>query len=631
MSPMRPAGRQGVGSVQPQRRWWAALCVAVLALWGVAAWAGDSIQIRSGEFLPELSPALPDDADPRWRPVQLPDLWNEPGRYGTDAAGGWYRFRLSAVPRSEEPWSLYFLRGGINLAVYLDRQALGDGGSFDEPMAFNANRPLLFTVPAGLLAGRDEHVVHVYLRGYPYFIGIYPLEAGPQHELRPRYERRYMLQTQLGFGLMMVTLIAALFGFMLWRRNRDLRLYLWFAFCALCWTVFGANMSMRDVPLPGRYWLALIHSSIDWACALQLVFVHRFLDARRPRIERAILLVAAAGTLGNFLGSWWLLRHFGALTNLLSLFSIAYCVVFAIGRWRHSPRGEVLLLCVGLGLQLLFAIHDFGLALTRAPEWYRHSIFLMHFVVPLFMAALGWRLLDRTLAVRREVAQLNRALESRVAEARSALEQAFDQRCLLERQQAMLEERERIHRDLHDDLGAKLLTLVHSAGDAETVELARSALADLREVVALNPEDAVSLRGTLSEMQTETVQRALRAGVELQWRYPPGVDTVEVPAGYAFHLARILREAVSNALRHGGTRALDVTFQIDCGALWMRVGDEGKGLDGSRPGHGMRNMCARAEALRGSIHWRHGGLAGTVVELRVPLPTEAPKDSVLMS
>ena len=313
---------------------------------------------------------------------------------------------------------------------------------------------------------------------------------------------------------------------------------------------------------------------------------------------------------------------------------MAYCVYFALGqRRRPGLRADALLLGLGLALQLLFALHDFGLAATRSTEWYRHSLFMMHFVMPLLLVLAGWRVLDRSLVARRDVEELNLALETRVAAARRALEQAFEQRCELERQQATLEERERIHKDLHDDLGGKLLTLVH-AGDSEAnVELARSALADLREVVTLAPQDAMSLRGMLADMEAEAQQRADRAGCRLQWSYPQGSDAIEVPSGFAFQLARILREAVSNALRHGGAAELGIAFVLRDGQLQMQVADSGRGTEGSRPGTGMRSMCARAETLRGRIQWQRGEYGGTVVDLRVPLPvtTDGNIGSELMS
>ncbi len=600
------------------RRGWATAVLLALALVLSSAPAvAQTLSLSSGEFLPEPSMQLPDDADPRWRPVQLPDQWNEPGRAGVESSG-WYRFRVEAPTDADGPWGLYFLRGAINLAAYFNRSFIGSGGRFEEPMAFNANRPLLFAVPQPLLSDDGHNLVHVYLRGYPHFVVLYPPEVGPLKELRPAYEWRRLLQSDISFGLTALTLVTALFSFALYLRNRDQSLYLWFALFTACWGVFGANMSVRDLPLPGRYWLALVHSSIDWACALQLVFVHRFLDARRPRIEAAVLALAALGTLCNLLGSWWTLRYVGAFFNLLSVLSLVYVLAYTYGRRHHSR--DAAMLCAGLLLQLLLALHDYGLAATRSANWYGHSGFLLHFAVPLFLIVLGWRVLDRSLVARRDLEELNLQLETRVAEARRSLEQGFEKRCELERQQAVLEERERIHRELHEDLGGKLLTLIHAGESEANVELARSALADLREVVIFDPAIAVSLRGTLAEMEAEAQQRTARAGCRLHWVYPEGVDELEVPPLFAFHLARILREAVSNALRHGEAPELRVDFRLGDGSLHMRVADSGCGFEGSRPGIGMRGMCARTELLRGRIQWKQGEYGGTVVELQVALP-----------
>ncbi|AXQ29871.1 hypothetical protein D0B54_14820 [Solimonas sp. K1W22B-7] len=599
-------------------RWLLLWLLLVGASLPAAVQAEDPVPVLSGEFLADGRMQLPDDADPRWRPVALPDVWQGEERFA-GGNSGWYRFRVPGPAQPQEPWALYIMRASVNVAVYFNRSFIGDGGDFDEPMSFNTNRGLLFMLPAPLLRG-DDNVVHIYLRGYPYFTGLPVFDVGPLSALRPPYERRVLLQNRAGFGLMMLTLTASLFGLTFWRRHPEQPVYLWFGLSAAFWTIFCANMAFHDVPLPGRYWLALVHSGVDWSCAAQLVFVHRFLDMRRPRLEKLALGLATLGTLGNFLGDWWTLRYVGAAINLLGLASIVYCLFFAVGRWRLMPRADVLLLCAGLGLELLLALNDFLPALTSDTDRYRSLLFMMHFAAPLFLYAMAWRLIDRSMTMRRELEQLNRGLETRVAEARGALECAFEQRYGLERQQAMLEERERIHRDLHDDLGAKLLTLLHSAGNEESVELARSALGDLRDVVSLDPEDRVNLRGALAEMETEARHRAARARCRLDWHYPAGDDSIEVSSGFVFHLARILREAISNALRHGAAGSIEVVLELAGGQLRLAVGDDGRGCGGSRPGTGMRSMCARTELLRGRIHWRPRPGGGTRVELEAPLP-----------
>ncbi|PPE75604.1 hypothetical protein C3942_01545 [Solimonas fluminis] len=578
-----------------------------------------ALVLQSGEFLPDASPALPDDADPRWRPILLPDVWRGEERFAQGSAG-WYRFRLDAPAQARQARALYFQRASLNLAVYFNRSFVGDGGRFDEPMTLHANRALLFTLPTPLWRA-EGNLVHVYLRGYPHFTGLPPFEAGPLEPLQSRYELRRLLQNHAGLGLMLLTLVASSFGLSFWRRYPDQPVYFWFGLTAACWTVFCANMAFSQPPLPGRYWLALMHSAIDWSFAAQMVFVHRFLEMRRPWLERLMLGLAVLSTLSNFLGSWWQLRYIGSLMHLPGLASLAYCLAFAMSRGRRLPRGEVVLLCVGLGLELLLAVNDALPVIVGAEERYLNPVLLTHFAVPVFLYAMAWRLIDRSLVVRRELDQLNRNLEARVAVVRAEVEQAYAQRYALEREQARLEERERIHRDLHDDLGAKLLTLVHSAGSDQNVALARSALADLREVVSLNPEDTISLRGALSEMETEARQRAQDMQCRLDWQYPDEADRLEVPSGFAFHLARILREALGNALHHGRPGQVEVAMAVEPGGeLRLEVRDDGSGGGPYRPGGGMNRMLARARQLRGSVRWlpRPGG--GTCVELRAPLP-----------
>jgi two-component system sensor histidine kinase UhpB len=240
---------------------------------------------------------------------------------------------------------------------------------------------------------------------------------------------------------------------------------------------------------------------------------------------------------------------------------------------------------------------------------------------------MAWRLIDRSLAMRRDLDRLNRGLETRVAATRAELEHSYGLRYGLEREQAKLEERERIHRDLHDDLGAKLLTLVHASGNPGNVELARSALADLREVVSLNPEDGVSLRAALSETETEARLRAACLPCRLDWHYRGRVGDLEVPAGFAFHLGRILREAIGNALAHAAPQRVEVELRlVGERELRIEVWDDGCGCEGVAPGGGMLRMRSRAAQLQARLRWLPRGNGGPRGELDATLPSDGSRE-----
>ena len=101
-----------------------------------------------------------------------------------------------------------------------------------------------------------------------------------------------------------------------------------------------------------------------------------------------------------------------------------------------------------------------------------------------------------TLIVLRKSKQMNLRLEERVAAAQQSLEASFDERRALEISHAAASERERIYRDLNDDVGAKLLGLAISAQRADLpreADMARSALQDLRDVVSRSAQPSTPL------------------------------------------------------------------------------------------------------------------------------------------
>ena len=168
------------------------------------------------------------------------------------------------------------------------------------------------------------------------------------------------------------------------------------------------------------------------------------------------------------------------------------------------------------------------------------------------------------------------------------------------------EERSRVYRDLHDDIGAKLLSLAIGAETPARADLARSALHDLRDVVSHGGRGPMPLSALLANWRAEMDMRLGAAGLQLQWQQALDMPDPSVDTGAALHLGRILREATSNVLRHAHASALQV--QVDCDRDWLRLllRDDGRGMARTplRPGKGLANMQRRAELLGGSIRWQ---------------------------
>jgi len=193
---------------------------------------------------------------------------------------------------------------------------------------------------------------------------------------------------------------------------------------------------------------------------------------------------------------------------------------------------------------------------------------------------------------------------------------------------AAAQERERIYADLHDDLGARLLELIYTAPDQAQADRARAILQDLRDVVSRSRSEPGTLQDVLASIRAEAAQRLAAAGVELSWQAADDLPDPLFDQASSLHLHRIMREAISNAIRHAGARRLRVRIkQGPRRTLLLEITDEG----GSEPpltaqpasgGAGLSNMQARAQALQGTIDWSQGTLGGTKVLLSAPLPGE---------
>ena len=192
------------------------------------------------------------------------------------------------------------------------------------------------------------------------------------------------------------------------------------------------------------------------------------------------------------------------------------------------------------------------------------------------------------------------------------------------REQAASQERERIYSDLHDDLGAKLLSLAYRAESPMQADLARAILQDLRDVVTRSRGTPGTLGDVLADIRGEAAQRLAAVGIGLSWDEAGDLPDPLLDTGHALHLHRIVREAISNTIRHAQARHLRVRVRASAGELLLDLTDDGSGVPAAvLAGSGMRNMRTRAGELDGRIDWAPGTEGGAKVLLRMPLEAGA--------
>jgi signal transduction histidine kinase len=224
------------------------------------------------------------------------------------------------------------------------------------------------------------------------------------------------------------------------------------------------------------------------------------------------------------------------------------------------------------------------------------------------------------------------AAEAFASQAALALQLADARRA--ERQLAVFADRDRIARDLHDHViqrlfatGLTLQSLTRQAGSAAVQARLHGAVDDLDETIrdirsaifALHtaPSPAGSLRQRVVAVVTETTGGS---GLTAEVRIGGDLDTL-VPAGIADHLLAVVREAVSNAVRHARARAVTVSVVAAADELRVDVTDDGVGLpDQAGRRSGLANLAERAVTLGGCLTVEPGPEgAGTALVWTVPL------------
>ncbi|HEX4006270.1 MAG TPA: two-component regulator propeller domain-containing protein [Acidobacteriaceae bacterium] len=211
----------------------------------------------------------------------------------------------------------------------------------------------------------------------------------------------------------------------------------------------------------------------------------------------------------------------------------------------------------------------------------------------------------------------------------------------VERQfQAVLGERTRIAREIHDTLAQGFVAvsvqleliaqLMHSSAAA-----AREQLEHTRSMVRSSLEDA---RLSIWELRSQTADRedlparllkmaeevTARAGSPARTQMQVAGANHPLEAEVEREVARIAREAVVNAVRHGHPENILLRLEYDDGRFRMEIRDDGRGFagkpaDGASGHYGLTGMRERASAINGTLSVESGAGAGTRVRLELPL------------
>jgi ligand-binding sensor domain-containing protein/signal transduction histidine kinase len=213
------------------------------------------------------------------------------------------------------------------------------------------------------------------------------------------------------------------------------------------------------------------------------------------------------------------------------------------------------------------------------------------------------------------------------------------QRNELERLAALESQRNRIGRDIHDDLSLNLTRIAKLSEGAEDepgwvngrageiAAIANQTIQQVRDIAWANNSVFDTLDNLVFYLREQAASRLDVGGIRVALEFPENPPARPVSGVFRHHLLLLLKEALNNVLKHSGATEVRVRLVLRRDALEMIVSDNGRGLPvggESTGGNGLRNMRYRVEELGGRFTLRSEPGEGTAIETRVPLSTPEP-------
>jgi signal transduction histidine kinase len=192
----------------------------------------------------------------------------------------------------------------------------------------------------------------------------------------------------------------------------------------------------------------------------------------------------------------------------------------------------------------------------------------------------------------------------------------------------VLEERRRVARDIHDGVAQELAFISSRlSGPAGRVDEEDETTSQIREAVERALDETRGAISALGRPVTEPLHIGLAGTAEdvtrrLGAQLVLDMDRhVTVPAAWEATLLRIVREAVANAVRHGGARTITIHLR-DADGIRLRISDDGEGFDPAGPrsaaSFGLTVMRERTESLGGEFKLSSAPGSGTTIEVLLP-------------
>lgn len=456
---------------------------------------------------------------------------------------------------------------------------------------------------------------------------------GPSEILAENYRWKILLQTDMALiGLAILAFTILLCLVVRWPAEDRPRIMALVALLATCG--FSTYLLTFSPPVPLSLEVTIFLYVLSNLFIALAVLTHVLLDQRRPVSWLRWLWIGSVAAVGVFLVT----------------FAGAVLIGPSNAWFREIINGSFWVVIVAGSAAIVLLAH--GLVRDRGARWFERSILafcISAFVIdrlgtifplsspfdPGLQLTLGWSPivggllgLSMVVALAREATEARRTvlsandilraeLDKREAELRISLAREQD----IQKRAVLLEERQRIVRDMHDGIGGQLLGLAVQVKarqlDSEGLETAlQTSIADMRLIVdSLDSAEegiADALRGF--EHRVRAQANAIKA--QFQSRIDLDAEDAVLGPRATLQVLRILQEAVANAIRHARPDRISLEAGLNAASLVEIVlKDNGPGIPfGASEGRGLANMRTRAASIGAQLELT-SDTGGTTIRL----------------
>ncbi len=534
--------------------------------------------------------------------VSLPHTWMPASPY--DVVTGTYHLTFQSARPTHEPLFLFIPSARHHIEAWVNGQRAMSAldTAWSNP---TSGYSFLAFIPQGSIREGDNEIMLRQSREVGWLPGrLSPVSIGPASTIMPAYKLSNLLIDQVRAMTFALHIVLTIGIATVWTARRHDPVFRWLALIAI------ASLLVVLTQAPGLPLGAVEHFQVTAAFSavglMALGMALAIIGRPRPRLLLPAVVIVPAVLL--VIGLCGLVRF--PIVGLLSATVALVAYLAAAGILAHDfavrRNWNAAILAVPCALTAWFGLHDI-LVVTGLHD---APFLIVSYVRTMMLLAIMVILMGRLADSLNGLDNANETLRQRLAAQEAELVLLHEKERAHASELVREHERQRLMRDLHDGLSGHLVSIIALAernpGEGEAIErAARAALDDLRLVVnSLDLSDG-DLRIALAAFREKLEPQLRRLGVELGWSTEKLPEVIGITPEIALSVLRILQEAVTNAIKHGPARRIDIEGKkTDDGRAMLEVRNDGAPLPhfGKGKGKGIGNMERRARDLGGCVN-----------------------------